>query len=127
MAAADGGDVDIEDPPFASQNHFDGAALQKVPYSANLLRCHLGENLQLQLRPSRHHTGCHGGLDALEASGVGHSNGLDVFYNVSADLRPAGLRLNAQGPDGALAAARAMAMGSVQPIAGISSSCKIFT
>ena len=68
---------------------------------------------------------CHGGsLDAFHSVRIGHDNALDVFDDVVADADFHEVRLAAQHLAG-LWPHRAMAMGSVQPIAGISSSFRV--
>ena len=62
-----------------------------------VLRLQGGQDLQPLFPPARDKTGCHGGLNAPQPTGVGYNDAFDVFNDIAADgdfhsvrqLRPA--------------------------------------
>ena len=80
------GNLDVKDQVAVQELHPDGVVLQIGAHLLLLLRRHLGDNLQQQLRLSGHYPGGGRRLDAVEPAGVGHHYALHVFDDVAAGL-----------------------------------------
>ena len=90
------GDVDIKHPVSLGGHHTEFTGLQQAVHGLDVLRRHLGQHLQLQVRPSGGKARRGSGLDALQSTGIGHRHGLYVLDDIAADLHPALLRHSAQ-------------------------------
>ena len=79
-------DLNVEDQLAVQEVNPDGVLLQISPHVLLLLRRHLGDDLQQQLRPASHHARRSSSLDAVETAGVRHHHALHVLDDVAAGL-----------------------------------------
>ena len=120
------GNDDIEHMPLLDVLDGNGHRLQIVPDGSLLVLADLGDDFQLSVCRTGNDARCHSGFHAFQVAGVGHDDALHILNNATAHLQ---LHALGQCAQHLACPGRSVSQcnGSVQPIAGMSSSFNIST